>query len=189
MNYWSFSGILLYWKCISEKRKKRKKLSYRFGPSPWARPACTRSAPRPCGQPARPSPSGRLGHGLHGQGAAAIGLGVRALAPIKGSAEPRAPALGRLPACAEAAPAAGSQHRCPARAGELANRRRWPPISGRLPSSQSQVSTPLRSPWSPLSILHLTQAPSCSELRGFDAPGQVPVREKLLSVFLSGGWR
>jgi hypothetical protein len=50
--------------------------------------------------------------------------GVHACAPIKGSAEPRTPALGRLPACAEAPPVDESQRRRPARAGELANHRR-----------------------------------------------------------------
>jgi hypothetical protein len=50
---------------------------------------------RPCGQPARPSPSGRVSHGLHGQGATAIGLGrVR---PYKGQRRAARPCPGSPP--------------------------------------------------------------------------------------------
>jgi hypothetical protein len=57
MNYWSFCGILLYWKCISENLKKKKKtLSYRIGPCPWARP-----------NPHRPSRLARGAHPASGQ--------------------------------------------------------------------------------------------------------------------------
>jgi hypothetical protein len=40
------------------------------------------------------------------------------------------------------------------------------------------VSTPLRSPRSPLSVLHLTQAPSCLEPRRLETP-RAPVRHDL----------
>jgi hypothetical protein len=44
MNYWSFSRILLYWKCISENKKKRKK-TYPTGLGRARGPDPTRSGP------------------------------------------------------------------------------------------------------------------------------------------------
>jgi hypothetical protein len=90
MNYWSFSRILLYWKCISEKKIKKikKPLSYQIGPSPWARP-----------NPLRPSRLARRGpsslrpeaeSAMSGAGAAAAWgvstLASRARTPIKAAA-------------------------------------------------------------------------------------------------------
>jgi hypothetical protein len=170
-----------------KKKKKRKKLSYRFGPSPWARPARTRSAPRPCGHPARPSPSGRVGHGLHGQDAAAIGLGRARPRPHKGQRRAARP-------CPRSPP---SLHR------SAAGRRK--PAPPPCPSWRARQPPALTSDFRPtpfvsvagehtfaillISSLRFSShpSPSCSELRGFNAPGQVPVREKLLSVFLFEG--
>jgi hypothetical protein len=54
--------------------------------------------------------------------------------------------------------------------------------SGRLHRPPPLVSTPLRSPRSPLSVLHLTRAPSFLEPCGFEAPGALHERHDLLSV-------
>jgi hypothetical protein len=63
--------------------------------------------------------------------------------------------------------------------------RRPSPKSSRSRPSPTLVSTSSLSPHSPLSVLHLTQAPSCPEARELDAPGAtscawgVHVRSKL----------
>jgi hypothetical protein len=54
--------------------------------------------------------------------------------------------------------------------------------SGHLRPSLSLVSTHLRSPCSPLPILHLIRAPSFPEPRRFDAPGTHSCAQETLSV-------
>jgi hypothetical protein len=78
--------------------------------------------------------------------------------------------------------AARASHRSATALVDRATRAPPPPLtsdSGLLPPSSTTVSTPLRSPRSPLSVLHLTRAPTRPEPYRFDAPGassSVPVR-------------
>jgi hypothetical protein len=118
-------------------------------------------------------------------------LGVRATAGLAARPHKRAEPS---PSRARAPPHAQSQTPPPDPAGDRAAWAPPPPLtskSGRLPLSQSQVSTPLRSPRSPLSVLHLTRAPTRPEPRGLEGPGAgsctwgVPVRSKLQA----GGWK
>jgi hypothetical protein len=170
--YLDISGFIFAQENISKKRK--------INLSNWAEPEGPTQPPSAFRWP------GRGPRGAHvGPHRAAAWGGCSRAPPYKAAAatsvrRPSAPCRRPSPR-----PAAARRHRAGNRAGcpdRTANCRRWPSDSGLLPPSSTPVSTHLRSPRSPLSVLHLTQASSCSELHGFDAPVRVRVPEKLLSV-------
>jgi hypothetical protein len=143
MNYWSFSGILLYWKCISEKNKNNKKtLSYRIGPCPWARPN-----PRGPSSLRPEAESATAGAGA----AAAWGvstLASRARAPIKATTWVLR-ALLSPPSCTFTFTSTL------ARRHDRETEPPWQSLSSSIPASSARLHPRWAAPWALLPLLYL----------------------------------
>jgi hypothetical protein len=148
-NYWSFSGLLLYWKYIAEKKQIYPTRTGRARRPDPLRPARTGAAAWPT--------RGPFGFTAMARALVAASLGVRALHAELGGphpyktcpspsdrASPCSQPRRRRPAASRAAATAGD------RVGELAVRRR--PDCACLSSSFAPVSTSSNSPRPPPSI-------------------------------------